>query len=62
MIRNLRIEKDSAELEVEVPLVDPMGNVKKVEFQYVRKDAAKGKLEKDKSGNCRNWRARSPCR
>jgi S1-C subfamily serine protease len=50
-VRGLRVDRDSAELEVEVPLIDPMGNVKKVELQFVRKGGANVKLEKDKSGN-----------
>jgi S1-C subfamily serine protease len=51
VIRGLRIDKDTAELEFEIPLIDPMHNVKKVEVRYVRKDGAKGTFEKDKSGN-----------
>jgi S1-C subfamily serine protease len=51
VVRNIRIEKDAAHLEIEVPLSDPMGKVKKIDFQYVRKDAVKTKVEMDKSGN-----------
>jgi S1-C subfamily serine protease len=50
VIRSVRISKDSAELEVEVPVIDPLHNVKTIAVGYVRKDAAKGALEKDKSG------------
>ncbi len=49
-IRSLHVDKEKAELEVEVPLIDPLGFVKKVEVLLVRKDAVKGTLEKDKSG------------
>ncbi len=41
IVRNLRINKDTAELEIEVPVIDPMHKVKKVEVFYIRKDAAK---------------------
>jgi S1-C subfamily serine protease/regulation of enolase protein 1 (concanavalin A-like superfamily) len=49
-IRTLRVEKDTAELEVEVPLIDPMGYVKKVDVLFVNKDAAKAAPDKDASG------------
>jgi hypothetical protein len=51
VIRSLRIDKGSAEMEIEISLIDPMGKVKKVEVGYVRKDAVKEKPEVDKSGN-----------
>lgn len=51
IIRNLRINKETAELEIEAPVIDPMHKVNKVEVYYIRKDAAKAIPGADKSGN-----------
>ena len=50
-IRSIHIDKGSAEVEIEVPLIDPMGNVKRVEVGYARKTGAKELPEKDQSGH-----------
>ena len=50
-LRSLRIDNDSAELEVEVPLIDPLHKIKTVEIRYVRNDAIKELPQVDKTGN-----------
>ncbi len=50
VIRNIGVEKGVAQLEVEVPLVDPLHKVKKVEIRYVRKDAVKESPHADGAG------------
>jgi S1-C subfamily serine protease/regulation of enolase protein 1 (concanavalin A-like superfamily) len=38
---SLRVDNGSAELEIEVPLIDPLHQLQKVELRHVRKDALK---------------------
>jgi regulation of enolase protein 1 (concanavalin A-like superfamily) len=51
VIRGLRVDNSVAELEMEVPLIDPLGKLKAVELRHIRKDALKAPPQADKDGN-----------
>ncbi|HEY7311197.1 MAG TPA: trypsin-like peptidase domain-containing protein [Gemmataceae bacterium] len=49
--RSLRVEDGSAKLDIEIPLLDPLHQLKTVELRHVRKDGIKEALQTDKNGN-----------
>lgn len=52
VLRTLRAAKDAAELEVEIPLIDPLRRIEAVELRHVRKDALK---ELPRAGRDGTW-------
>src|SRR5204863_342969 len=51
VIRSLSVDNGVAEVQVEIPLIDPLGKLKAVELRHVRKDALKDPPRADKEGN-----------
>lgn len=47
---SLSLDNGSAELEIEVPLIDPLHQLQKVELRHVRKDALKTDLQRGPDG------------
>jgi hypothetical protein len=47
----LRVDNNSAELEMEVPLIDPLHQLQTVELRHIRKDALKEALHTDRDGH-----------
>ncbi len=51
LIRSIRVEENGeAEVEIEVPYLDPLRRIKAIEVRHVRKDALKEALQPDKEG------------
>ncbi len=48
--RGLRVDSGSAELEIEVPLIDPLHQLQAVELRHVRKDVLKETLQTGRDG------------
>jgi S1-C subfamily serine protease/regulation of enolase protein 1 (concanavalin A-like superfamily) len=51
LLHSLRVNNGSAELEIEVPLIDPLHQLQSVELRHVRKDAVKEAVETRPDGN-----------
>lgn len=49
--RSLRVNGDSAEVEIEVPLIDPLHQLQSVELRHVRKDALKATPQSGSDGS-----------
>ncbi len=54
LVRSVRVDAGAAEVEVEIPLADPLRKLKTVELRHVRKDALKEAPQVDKEGNWPN--------
>jgi regulation of enolase protein 1 (concanavalin A-like superfamily) len=50
VLRSLRVDNGSAELEIEVPLLDPLHQLQAVELRHVRKDTLKQMPHADRDG------------
>src|SRR5262249_37669040 len=50
-IQSVRVDNGEAEVEIDVPCLDPLHLVKGIELRHVRKDAVKDVPQADKDGN-----------
>jgi S1-C subfamily serine protease/regulation of enolase protein 1 (concanavalin A-like superfamily) len=50
VIRSGRVEDGTASLEIEVPIVDPLNRLKRIELRQVRKDLVQQMLQADRQG------------